>query len=99
MACGIPLVCSPWSDDEGLFPPDTILQVSNGGDMAAALRAIMHDSARASDLAHKGLAAIRAGHTCGHRVEQLLQIVTALNVDLSRRPTASQRHAVEAVSS
>ena len=33
LACGIPLICSPWSDREGLFPPGTYLSVASGAQM------------------------------------------------------------------
>jgi spore maturation protein CgeB len=78
LACGIPLVCSPWSDTEKLFPGDVYLTAANGEAMKKALRAVTSDAELAKDLSQRGLAAIRAAHTCAHRVDELLAIV-ALN--------------------
>lgn len=79
LACGIPLVSSPWSDTEQLFLNRTYLLTANGAAMKTALRAITHDAALAEDLSRRGLAAILAAHTCVHRAEQLLAIVASLD--------------------
>ena len=75
LACGIPLVCAPWDDAEGLFRPGRDYLVAwNGGAMAHALRAVLADRDLAAELARSGLATVRARHTCAHRVEELLAI-------------------------
>jgi spore maturation protein CgeB len=79
LACGIPLVCSPWSDEEGLFPPGCYLQAADGDEMAAALRQVLDDCDMAVELVRNGLDAIRSAHTCRHRVQQLLAIVASLS--------------------
>jgi spore maturation protein CgeB len=79
LACGIPLVCSPWSDSEHLFRPgQDFLLAHNGALMAARLRAIAHDRTLRRDLARSGLETIRARHTCAHRAAELLSVVETL---------------------
>ncbi|MDB6109514.1 MAG: a-glycosyltransferase, Glycosyltransferase Family 4-like protein [Pedosphaera sp.] len=75
LACGIPLVCSPWDDAEGLFRPgQDFLIARNGKEMAQTLRALLHDRAMARELARNGLETLRSRHTCAHRVDELLAI-------------------------
>ncbi|HEX5954262.1 MAG TPA: glycosyltransferase [Rhodanobacteraceae bacterium] len=79
LACGIPLICAPWRDSEHLFEPGTdYLSVQNGDEMRVALRDVLNDPALAASLAASGLERIRARHTCGHRVAELMAIVAAL---------------------
>jgi spore maturation protein CgeB len=79
LACGIPLICAPWEDAEGLFRPGhDFLQVADGREMTRALREVVHDRALAATLRERGLAAIQARHTCGHRVSELLAIHESL---------------------
>ena len=79
LACGIPLVCTPWSDTERLFAPgDDYLVARDGPEMTRMLRAILHDPARATALAEHGRATILARHTCWHRVEELFAILEEL---------------------
>jgi spore maturation protein CgeB len=74
LACGIPLVSAPWRDSEGLFPPGAYLQAASADKMTGHLRAVLRDEGLRQDLASTGLAAIRARHTCAHRVDELLAI-------------------------
>jgi spore maturation protein CgeB len=75
LACGIPLVCSPWRDAEHLFTPGKdFLIARNGTEMTRHLRALLGDDAKRARLSEHGLATIRARHTCAHRVDELLQI-------------------------
>ncbi len=79
LACGIPLVSSPWSDVEGLFRPGTdFLVASDGAAMAGALKEVLEDPGLASDLTASGLATIHARHTCAHRALELLSICREL---------------------
>jgi spore maturation protein CgeB len=76
LACGIPMVSAPWEDSEGLFCPGRdFLVARNGSEMTGHLRALLADDRRAAAQAAFGLAAIRARHTCAHRVGELLEIV------------------------
>jgi spore maturation protein CgeB len=73
LACGIPLVCAPWEDAEGLFTPgEDYLVARTGAELREHLRALLHDPAAAGALAARGRATVLARHTCAHRVDQLL---------------------------
>jgi spore maturation protein CgeB len=78
LACGIPLVCSPWHDEECLFPEGAYLRVATRSEMSDALSGVLHDKDLRQDLVATGLRTIRARHTCAHRARQLLSIVEAL---------------------
>jgi spore maturation protein CgeB len=78
LACGIPLVSAPWRDAEALFPPGSYLTARNADEMSDALSLVLRDRAFAAELARTGLQAIRARHTCAHRVAELFEIVAAL---------------------
>jgi spore maturation protein CgeB len=78
LACGIPLVSAPWRDVEELFRPGDMVSVRNGDEMASALRRVLSDDAFAAATAASGLETIRSRHTCAHRVDELLAIVTTL---------------------
>jgi spore maturation protein CgeB len=87
LACGIPLVCAPWDDVEGLFTPGRdFLVAATGREMERHLDDVLHDPALAQSLRDHGLATILARHTCGHRVEELLGICGELG--LSEEPAA-----------
>jgi spore maturation protein CgeB len=75
LACGIPLICSPWEDAEGLFRSgEDYLVAHSGEEMREAMRAVVEDPGLAAQLRQSGLETIRARHTCGHRVDELLAI-------------------------
>ena len=79
LACGIPLVCSPWRDVEKLFTPGADYLVARSGqEMAGCLRDLLNDKAAAAEMAIHGLKTIRARHTCAHRVDELLSIYSTL---------------------
>jgi spore maturation protein CgeB len=81
LACGIPLVCAPWDDAEGLFRPGEDYLVANDGkEMERHLRAIAAEADLRADLAARGLETIRARHTCAHRADELLAIVERLAI-------------------
>jgi spore maturation protein CgeB len=87
LACGIPLVCSPWHDAEGLFAPGRdYLLAQNGADMQRKLRMLLQDPAFALELATHGVRTIHARHTCAHRVRQLLDIAGTLGVTAIEAP-------------
>jgi spore maturation protein CgeB len=75
LAWGIPLVCAPWEDREGLFRPgQDFLLARDCEEMRAALARLRNDPEARSALAASGLDRVRAQHTCAHRVEELLGI-------------------------
>ena len=78
LACGIPLVSAPWDDAEGLFRPGDFLWARNGEEMRTYLRALVNDPAMRAEQAARGLETLRARHTCRHRVEELLGILSEL---------------------
>jgi spore maturation protein CgeB len=79
LACGIPLVSAPWNDSEGLFRPGhDFLVARNGEEMQRHLRAIGNDPDLRRSLVENGLDAICSRHSCAHRVDQLLAILTTL---------------------
>lgn len=81
MACGIPLVCSPWDDVEGLFSPGKdYLIVSTGREMVEHLQALQDDPALGRELADHARQTILGRHTCRHRVDELLTICEQLEV-------------------
>jgi spore maturation protein CgeB len=81
LACGIPLVTAPWDDAEGLFAPgEDFLVARDGAEMRRHLRAVLADVDLARALAERGRATILARHTCGHRVEQLLDVCRELGI-------------------
>ena len=68
LACGIPLVCSPWVDEENLFRPgEDYLVVRDGIEMTEQLRHLRRDGKARYQLAENGLKTIRERHTCAHR--------------------------------
>jgi spore maturation protein CgeB len=79
LACGIPLVCAPWDDIEGLFTPGKdFLVARDGEEMQGHLKVLLEDEAMARELAEHGLKTIVSRHTCAHRVDELLAICAEL---------------------
>jgi len=75
LACGIPLICSPWDDCEGLFRPEQDYLVARDcAEMREAMQAIIEFPELAAQLRESGLETIRTRHTCAHRVDELLTI-------------------------
>jgi len=89
LACGIPLVCSPWDDVEQLFTAGKdFLFARNGREMTRCLNDLLHDEAMAAELSMHGLETIRAHHTCAHRVDELLAIYSELKYPKESTVTA-----------
>ena len=79
LACGIPLVCAPWEDREGLFTPGAdFLVARDGAEMQSHLAALVNEPDLRARLATHGLETIQARHTCAHRLDELLAIVKRL---------------------
>jgi spore maturation protein CgeB len=75
LACGIPMVAARWDQTGGLFSPgDDYLVARDGDEMAGHLSALVEDATRREALAAHGRRTVVARHTCGHRVDQLLDI-------------------------
>jgi spore maturation protein CgeB len=81
LACGIPLVCAPWDDAEGLFTPgEDYLVARNGREMERHLDDVLHDPELAASLREHGQATIKERHTCAHRVDELLAVTKELGL-------------------
>jgi spore maturation protein CgeB len=88
LACGIPLISSPWDDCECLFTPGKdFLVARNGAEMKRYLKALLQDEAMARELAGHGRQTILSRHTCAHRVDELLAIYAELE---GTRPKAAE---------
>jgi spore maturation protein CgeB len=75
LACGIPLVCAPWTDTEGLFRSDQDYRLAHdGAEMSALLTELLENEPTRQQIASSGLETIRQHHTCRHRAEQLIEI-------------------------
>ena len=94
LACGIPLVSAPWSDDEGLFPGHCYLRVSSGESMKSALQALLSDPQMAKAISQEGLQVVQARHTCRHRALELVAIVDDLSRSGSRPSMAEPERMV-----
>lgn len=79
LACGIPLICAPWSDCENLFAAGSdYLSVRNRAQMRDALRDVLNDRKLAAALATSGQRRIVLHHTCAHRVDELEAILAGI---------------------
>ena len=79
LAAGSPLVCSPWSDTEGLFRPgQDYVCVPDKTAMIGELKNLLRDDEARAQLAASGLETVRARHTCAHRAQQLQEICCEL---------------------
>ena len=78
LACGVPLLCAPWKDDEGLFRKEDYVTAKNGEAMRAEMRHFLKDGRARKQLAANGRETVLLKHTCGHRAEQLAGILGEL---------------------
>jgi spore maturation protein CgeB len=79
LACGIPLLCSPWEDSEGLFSPGAdYLVVHDASEMKAELENLLRDATARRQMAEHGMKTIHQRHTCEHRARQLISICEEL---------------------
>ena len=89
LACGIALVCAPWSDSEGLFRPRRdFLLATDGADIESKLALLLADQAMRAAIAASGREQVLARHSCRHRVQELLAIVAALGGPASQEAAA-----------
>lgn len=90
LACGIPLVCSPWLDTEGLFRPgEDYLLARDEAEMLRHLAAIRDEAGLRRSLTASGLERISTRHSCAHRAEELLGILAALRGASAARESAA----------
>ncbi|MFT3772776.1 MAG: glycosyltransferase [Minicystis sp.] len=75
LACGIPLICGPWRDTEGLFEVGRdYLVARNGAEMKQHIRALLDAPTMADAMAERARWTLLGRHTCVHRVDELLAI-------------------------
>jgi spore maturation protein CgeB len=80
LACGIPLICAPWEDVEGLFSPgEDYLVAETGTSMRQMLASVLANPEEARCMAEHGRNTILDRHTCAHRIDELLEILAELN--------------------
>ena len=85
LACGIPLISSPWDDAEHLFTPgQDFLVARTGAEMQQHLHTLLTQPEKAAALAKHGLETILSRHTCAHRVNELEQICLELGIQESK---------------
>ncbi|MFD2514888.1 glycosyltransferase [Pontibacter locisalis] len=85
LACGIPLISSPWDDAEHLFTPGKdFLVARNGEEMKQHLQTIINNPEKAKEVAAHGLATIQSRHTCAHRVNELEKVCEELGIAKSK---------------
>jgi spore maturation protein CgeB len=94
LACGIPLICAPWHDTEGIFPEGSYLRVENGDECSAALQLLMKDRDLAAQMSATGLSAISARHTCAHRADELLAALERYNAAGMEQPQSQSQQMV-----
>ncbi|MEW5745966.1 MAG: glycosyltransferase [Nitrospirota bacterium] len=79
LACGIPLICAPWEDAEGLFTPgEDFLVARNGNEMLRHMKTLLRDAEMSRALAEHGYRTVVSRHTCAHRVDELLAVCREL---------------------
>lgn len=79
LACGVPLLCSPWADVEQLFRPgQDFVYARNSKEMQREIEHLLGDDAARAQIAASGLETIRSRHTCAHRAQQLTEICEEL---------------------
>lgn len=86
LACGIPLVSAPWEDTDRLFPSGKdFLYAKDGREMTQLLRMLLDDPELRAGMAAQGRRTIMERHTCGHRVNELMQICREIGLDTLER--------------
>ncbi len=82
MACGIPLICSPWQDSENLFRLDVDYMVArNPKKMKEYIQMILHDQELADSFSNNARNTILRKHTCSHRADELMEICKQLGLN------------------
>ena len=84
LSCGIPLICSPWEDAEGLFTPgEDYLLAKDGNAMSYRISEVLKSAQLAKSLSENGRETILKKHTCAHRVDELEQIIDEIESPLA----------------
>jgi spore maturation protein CgeB len=97
LACGIPLICSPWNDAEDLFTPGKdYLVARDGAEMKRHMRRLLDEPDFARRLAAHGHRTILSRHTCAHRVDELLNILAELHEEPAQPVRAKKTQRIAA---
>jgi len=76
LACGIPLICAPWTDSENLFRPgEDYISARTTNEMTQHMRTLANDPDIVKALTISGLRTIETKHSCTIRAGQLISIV------------------------
>jgi spore maturation protein CgeB len=86
LACGIPLICAPWSDSESLFGEGDYLAAADGREMTGLIRRDLEQPAAARARALRGRSTILRRHTCAHRADELMALCRRLGLDEEPAP-------------
>ncbi len=80
LACGSPLLCAGWHDEEELFRigEDYIL-VNSGAEMKTKIQRLLRDESARRQIGANGRETILRSHTCAHRAAQLVGICEGLS--------------------
>ncbi len=78
LASGLPLVCAPWNDSEGLFREGDFRWVSNGNEMTRMLETLLSDEDGRLEMAARGRETVLARHTVGNRADELEAILAEM---------------------
>lgn len=94
MACGIPLLSSPWNDAEHLFTPGEDFKFAqNGEEMKALMQRVIAGEPWVNAMTEHALHTIQQKHTCAHRVDELYAICEELGVsNYSSQATQMNAH-------
>lgn len=72
LACGIPLIMTPWEDREGLFDAGRdYIAVRSPEEAHRWIQRLVEDEEARGRLTENGLETVLSRHTCDHRAEQL----------------------------
>ncbi|HZW11382.1 MAG TPA: glycosyltransferase [Phycisphaerales bacterium] len=80
LACGIPLICSPWRDSESLFGDQDFLVGADGREMTELIRRDLEQRDAARARAVRARVTILRRHTCAHRADELMSICRELGL-------------------
>ena len=75
LASGACLVSLPWPDTDGLFRPGDFVTVGSPAEMRDTLARLCRDEAARREIGARGRETILARHTCGHRADQILELL------------------------
>ncbi|MGC2425332.1 MAG: glycosyltransferase [Nitrospirota bacterium] len=76
LACGIPMISAPWNESEGLFAEgQDYLGAKDGKEMTALMAELTADPHLRERLSEHGLMTVLTRHTCGHRVNELMNVL------------------------